>query len=212
MNFAQTERAALCDLLAELGPGAPTLCDGWSTADLAAHLLVRENDVVAAPGIMVKPLAHLTDRRMGELLARLPYQELVARLAAGPSTWSVFNLPGIDAAANALEYFVHHEDVRRANGATEPRELRAEDEDMIWRRLQLMARVLFRRAGVGIVLERHDRPADPIRAMPGSDTVTLIGKPSELILFGYGRTSCARVRRVGDDATLERLDDADLAL
>jgi hypothetical protein len=37
------ERLELCDLLLELGPDAPTLCEGWTTADLAAHLVLREH-------------------------------------------------------------------------------------------------------------------------------------------------------------------------
>src|SRR5690606_1471098 len=39
---ASRERAALCDLLSRLGPDQPTLCEGWTTRDLAAHLLLRE--------------------------------------------------------------------------------------------------------------------------------------------------------------------------
>jgi hypothetical protein len=35
----ERERQTLCDLLADLGPDAPTLCEGWTTLDLAAHLL-----------------------------------------------------------------------------------------------------------------------------------------------------------------------------
>ena len=38
------ERSELCDLFLAVGPEAPTLCDGWTTLDLAAHLVVREHD------------------------------------------------------------------------------------------------------------------------------------------------------------------------
>ena len=48
------ERAELCDLFDELGPSAPTLCEGWATEDLAAHLVVRERDPRSMPGI-IKP-------------------------------------------------------------------------------------------------------------------------------------------------------------
>src|SRR6185295_11565772 len=41
------ERLELCKLLDELGPSAPTLLDGWSAGDLAAHIVVRERDLVA---------------------------------------------------------------------------------------------------------------------------------------------------------------------
>jgi hypothetical protein len=41
------ERLGLCDLFDELGPSVPTLIDGWTTHDLAAHLVLREHDLVA---------------------------------------------------------------------------------------------------------------------------------------------------------------------
>jgi uncharacterized protein (TIGR03083 family) len=41
-TLARAERAALCDLFDEVGPDAPTLCAGWTTRDLAAHLVIRE--------------------------------------------------------------------------------------------------------------------------------------------------------------------------
>ena len=53
MSLASRERAALCDLFAEVGPDAPTLCAGWTTRDLAAHLLVRERRPWASAGIVV---------------------------------------------------------------------------------------------------------------------------------------------------------------
>src|SRR5690606_24047731 len=40
-EHARAERHALADLLMAVGPDAPTLCAGWTTAHLAAHLVVR---------------------------------------------------------------------------------------------------------------------------------------------------------------------------
>ncbi len=51
------ERAALCDTLDKYGPDAPTLCVGWTTLDLAAHLVAREARSDAALGLVVPPLA-----------------------------------------------------------------------------------------------------------------------------------------------------------
>ena len=82
MTFAKDERAALCELLSTVGPDAPTLCGDWTTHDLAAHLWIRETDPVGAPGILAKPLAGLTERRMAEAKARWGYQDLVERVAA----------------------------------------------------------------------------------------------------------------------------------
>jgi uncharacterized protein (TIGR03085 family) len=52
-DLAQLERSRLCDLFLEVGPDQPTLCEGWTTADLAAHLVIRERRPDAAPGILV---------------------------------------------------------------------------------------------------------------------------------------------------------------
>ena len=43
MSYSQEERLALCALLDKSGPDAPTLCEGWTTGDLAAHLVLREH-------------------------------------------------------------------------------------------------------------------------------------------------------------------------
>ena len=55
-DVAAAERAALLDLLERLGPDAPTLCEGWATHDLAAHLVVRERRPVAGPGYVFPAL------------------------------------------------------------------------------------------------------------------------------------------------------------
>src|ERR1700735_4322129 len=55
--LAQQERATLCDLLVELGPDAPTLCEGWTTADMAAHLVVRERRPDSGTGLVWAPLS-----------------------------------------------------------------------------------------------------------------------------------------------------------
>ena len=51
--FDAVEREQLCDVLDELGPQAPTLLASWTTHDLAAHLVLREHHLVAAPGLVV---------------------------------------------------------------------------------------------------------------------------------------------------------------
>ena len=138
-------------------PRRPTLCEGWTAHDLAAHLWIRETDPVGAGGIVARPLAGLLDRRMAETKARWPYAELVDKVRNGPARFSVFAIPGVDEGANTIEYFVHHEDVRRARRrAAERRATLPEDvEGWLWRRLKLLARAQFRRAKVGVVLERE---------------------------------------------------------
>jgi uncharacterized protein (TIGR03085 family) len=220
MTFAKDERVALCDLLVEVGPDAPTLCAGWTAHDLAAHLWIRETDPVGAPGILAKPLAGLTERRMAETKARWSYEELVERIRNGPARFSVFAIPGVDEPANSTEFFVHHEDVRRAGDhPAGPREFDPEIEDWMWRRLKLMGRALFRRAKVGVVLERVPvTPADPgaepetIRAQTGTPIVTAVGKPSELIIFANGRAAAADVKLVGEQDAIDALLGSDLSV
>ena len=47
------ERRELCDLFDELGPSVPTLLEGWTAHDLAAHLVLRERDLVAGPCLVL---------------------------------------------------------------------------------------------------------------------------------------------------------------
>ena len=109
------ERHGLCDLLLELGPDAPTLCEGWTTADLAAHLVLREH------------FRRWSDAQRAEEKAK-GFPALVARLRAG-APLIPWRLPRIREVFNGLEYFIHHEDVRRANG----REPRAPADDRLQR-------------------------------------------------------------------------------
>lgn len=212
MSFARRERAALCDLLLELGPDAPTLCEGWTAADLAAHLWLRESDPVAAPGIVVKQFAHVTARRMDAAKRKLPYAELVDRVRRGPGHFSLFALPGLDESANAIEFFVHHEDLRRAQaGEVGPRELSAEDEDMCWKRLGLMGRALFRRSEVALVAERAGTD-ERLMLRSGEPTVTLSGRPGELILLAYGRRDHAQVEATGPDEAVAAFEQVRLGV
>src|SRR5664280_566909 len=113
MNFAQIERAALCDTLLDMGPGAPTLCEGWLTADLAAHLVIRDGRPDLAIGMFLPPAAGRLDRA-SKALAVSDWRQLVRRVQGGPPKWSLARLGRIDEFMNTGEFFVHHEDVLRA--------------------------------------------------------------------------------------------------
>nr|WP_294690378.1 TIGR03085 family metal-binding protein [uncultured Friedmanniella sp.] len=215
MTFAKDERAELCDLLEQVGPAAPTLCHGWDAHDLTAHLWIRETDPVGATGLVAKPLAGLLERRMAEVRQRWSFPDLVDRVRKGPARFSVFAIPGVDEGANTTEYFLHHEDVRRAGEAPQPaRSLPPEVEEWMWRRLKLLGRAWFRRAPVGLVLERlgsadADGEPDIIRANSGSSIVTLVGQPSELVIYAHGRTGVAEVKVVGEADAVAQLSGTD---
>lgn len=212
MTFATNERRALCDEALRAGPDAPTLSGDWAVADLVAHLYVREADPVGAAGIMVKPLAEVTAKRMAHALDRHGFEGLVDRVRNGPGRWSLFALGAVDEQANSVEMYVHHEDIRRANETPAgPRDLGAEVEDAMWKRLGLMGRLLFRRCSTGVVLERSDS-GDTHRATSGNPTVTLVGKPSEIVLYAYGRTSVADVQVLGDADAVTAFCRADLSI
>src|SRR5919108_600264 len=121
-THAKRERLLLADLLEAAGPTAPTLCEGWTTRDLAAHLVVRERRADAAAGIVLKPLADRLQRVQAEFAAK-PYEELIQLVRTGPPRMSPYAVKQIDEAANTVEFFVHAEDVRRAQPDWTPRQI-----------------------------------------------------------------------------------------
>ncbi len=108
-SLAQQERTALCDLFVERGSDAPTLCEGWFTADLAAHLVVRERRPDSGPGLVWPPLAGYTDKVRRSVRDRMPWGKLVETVRRGPPLL----LRPFDGPMNTVEFFIHVEDVRR---------------------------------------------------------------------------------------------------
>ncbi len=208
MTHAQDERAALCDLLAELGPDQPTLCTGWRTADLAAHLVLRERRPDAGAGVMGGPLAGYTRRIQSSLILRTPYPRLLEAVRNGPPRLSVFGLPGADERLNLVEYFVHHEDVRRGQPDWKPRDLNPALTEQLWSRLG-MARLMLRKAPVGVELVRADAGSGDGRvrmtAKARTPVVTVTGGPAELTMWVMGRTGAADVRLTGSDSDVAAL-------
>jgi uncharacterized protein (TIGR03085 family) len=206
--FVAAQRAALSDTFAERGPDQPTLCDGWRTRDLLQHLVLRE----AGPVRRLLAGAAARGREAG-------WTELIGQFRAGPPPGSPFRLPGADAAANLEEFFVHHEDVRRATPGWTRRELPIEVEDAIWRRLSSpLGRVAVRRTDVGVGIQRvGTRAADgafadgeraTLRAVrPG---VIITGLPSEILMFLFGRQAAADVDLHGPALARDRLAHAAL--
>lgn len=204
-SYARTERQALADLFLEVGPDAPTLCEGWATADLAAHLVVRERRPDAAPGILVKPLAGYT-KQVQDGVRRRPWPQLVETVRNGPP----FPLRFVDEPMNTVEYFVHLEDVRRARPGWEPRQLDPGLEQALWSRLKVMARSLLRRPPVGVTLRAPG--FGDIDAKAGEPRVIVTAPPGELVLYAFGRQSATRVEVEGDPAAVEQLRHAQLGL
>lgn len=198
MSVASQERAALCDLFDELGPNEPTLCTGWETRDLAAHLVVRERRPDSAPGILLSPFAGYT-KRVQDSYARRPWRELVDLVRGGPPLWWPTRLPALDSAVNSIEFFVHHEDARRGQAGWEPRKPDPARDEVLWTGLRRSSKLTLRRTPVGLVLRRPDGQEIVVRR--GPNTVTVVGEPGELLLFATGRAA-ARVEYEGEQAAI----------
>ncbi len=223
MSYSREERLALCALLDKTGPDAPTLCEGWTTGDLAAHLVLREHRPDAAAGVVGGPLAGYTARVQQRIRARTPFGDLVRIIRSGPPRLSVMGLPGMDERANAVEFFVHHEDVRRGAPGWQPRELSGGESDMLWQRLR-MARFLLRKAPVGVELARDDTvlagdntgsdgasaegQAYRITAKNATPAVTVVGSPAELTMWVMGRRTAAQIRMDGTQPAVTKLAEA----
>ena len=167
MGYSREERLALCATLEKAGPDAPTLCAGWTTRDLAAHLVLRERRPDAAAGIPGGPLAGHT-AKVQRRLAATPYPALLATIRSGPPRLSPFAIPALDELANTVEFFVHNEDVRRAAPDWAPREISPGLSGALWDRLR-MARFTLRKAPVGVEFARHDGGAGPDGKEDGAD-------------------------------------------
>lgn len=193
MTAAQRERAALVETMRTVGPDAPTLCGDWTTRDLAAHLVVRERRLDAAPGIAIPALAGYTDKVQRRTAQSTEWSELLDKVASGPPLFSPFKL--LDPVANMGEMFIHHEDVRRAQPTWEPRALDDETVSALARPLPVMARLTLAKAPARLTLRT---PQGRVLATVGKGPeLTVTGEPQELLLFISGRDA-ARVEFDGD--------------
>ncbi|KAA1417889.1 TIGR03085 family protein [Nocardioides humilatus] len=206
-SFAKAERSRLCDLALETGPDAPTLCGEWTVRDLMAHLVIREHSPLSA-GIVVPPLAGVTDRATARKAEKRSFADLVGRVRKPISPMA---LPGVDSALNTAEFFVHHEDVRRAAPGWKPRVLSESEQDALWRIVRVSGKGLVRPAGVPVVARRTDTGAKTV-LRPGSDPVVVSGLPAELVLFIYGRRQTQGITYDGPEDRVEKLRDAKLGI
>lgn len=199
-NLARTERSALADLLDKLGPNEPTLCEGWDTGDLMAHLLVRDRRPDASAGMFVKPLAgHL--KSVAAQYAARPWAEQLVLLRSGPPPWNPMGWGRLDELTNGSEFFIHHEDARRGQPGWEPRVLDPGTEAALTAlvaspALRMMTRVLPRPVTARLPGGRTVALKKPADDRP-SGAVTVSGDPGEILLWASGRDAC-RVELDGD--------------
>jgi uncharacterized protein (TIGR03085 family) len=199
-SHSSAERAALADALTTAGPLLPTLCDGWTTTQLAAHLVIRERRPDASAGIVIPALAGWT-RRVQAKYATRPYDELVAAVRNGPPRTSLMAIPGLDARANLSEHFVHCEDVRRAAPGWVPRDLPADRQSALWDQITMAGRMLLRSSPVSVTLRTPDGRSKQVIKRDG-EGIELIGEPGELTLYTFGRKDHSLVQIEGPDAAV----------
>jgi uncharacterized protein (TIGR03085 family) len=202
-SLAQQERTTLCDIFIELGPAAPTLCEGWLTADLAAHLVVRERRPDSGPGLVWAPLAGYTDKVRRAVRDRTPWEKQVETVRRGPPA----PLRPFDGAMNTVEFFIHVEDVRRALPGWEPRPISLELADALWARVGPGG--MAKKVSATIVIASSGRADKEAGTGPH---LTLSGDPGELIMFGAGRQGAAGVDISGDVSLAAQLRAAPLGV
>jgi len=112
-----------------------------------------------------------------------------------------------DVPMNTIEFFIHVEDVRRAQDGWEPREISPKLADTLW-------------SSVGPGGMAKKVPATIVITSPGrtdkeggtGPRLALTGDPGELVMFGAGRQRAARVEISGDAALATQLRAASLGV
>ena len=195
MNWYAREQQDLVTALRRAGPDAPTLCEGWRTRHLAAHLYLRlHRPWRMAAGILPGVAdADAHTLRMGDEHAGPgDYEQLLDDFLAQPARFNPMGVAGD--AMHLLEYVVHHEDVRRAGGSDEPRILARGQRAALWRQVRRMGRLTQARQPHGVVLVVPDGPRAVVRQ--GRRSIAVCGDEVELSLYLTGRTEHADVELV----------------
>ena len=210
-DYARSERQQLADLLLAVGPEQPTVCTGWTTRDLAAHLVVRDRRPDAIAGNLISALAGHGEKVRKNKAAE-PYEQIVAEVR-NPPWWSPVSNKAVDELANLLEFFIHQEDVRRAQPEWEPRKLSAGEHAALWKGTRLTARLGLGKLKIPLLIRSMDfadlqintSETEPPRAM-------IQGEPGEIALFVSGRQQIARVEVRGQDDAAEKIRQAELGM
>lgn len=201
-SHSAAERQALADVLTEAGPGAPTLCSGWTTTDLAAHLVVRESRPHVRVADAVGPLRRWAAQQE-RTAAERPYTDLVTAFRDGPPRLSPFALPGADERANLLEHFIHCEDVRRAVPEWAPRTLPGDRQAAFWKTITgVFGKAMLRKAEMPVSLQVPG--GQPVEMRKGVGGVVLVGEPGEVAMYLFGRKDQARVEILGSEEQVAR--------
>ncbi|KMK72927.1 hypothetical protein ACJ65_08885 [Kocuria rhizophila] len=193
-NFANVERRHLAALLRRVGPDAPTLCEGWDTRDLAVHLAIRDARPDAVPGMFAPklPLLGSHTRSVDGDYRAMPWESLV-NLVERPPLHSPGRWSPVDKRMNTGEFFVHHEDVRRAQPQWHPRQLLHDEQKALWAMLKLGGPAMLRKESESVVLLAAGFGAVRGGKKSARRVKIVRGEPSELLLWAFGRREQAEV-------------------
>lgn len=206
-DFVAASRDALVAALYAAGPNEPTLVEEWQTQHLAAAVFLKENP------------HHITERGYGshaaartaaitqlgeESSSRKAFYNLVRKIADGPEEAPTPSRPSMlsrlrravsprkpETQNLLLHFFVHTEDVRRAQTRWAPRKLTDAYADALFEQLRDQARKYYANAKTGYVLIRTN--GERIVAKRGTAQTFVTGPAGELVLHALGRPDHALV-------------------
>ena len=204
--WAPVEQQALAATLREVGPEHDTLCAGWRSRHLAAHLYLRAHQPWQLLGL---PGTAGVDELAEECRDPARYEQVIDDFLAQPRwPWRVARLGGMDEATNLVEYVVHHEDVRRSgDDPAAPRSVPPQMSAAIWSKFARMSAGFYLAAPVGVVLAVPGDPRRQRRVRPGGDPVRVVGAPTEQALYAMGRRDQAQIELRGSTTQVRRFRD-----
>lgn len=192
MSLAAKERALLAKSFVEFGPHAPTLCAGWQAQDLLEHLIIRERHPLA-----MLPGNSSYHKRLQAQLRTQDFAELVAQWGKG--CYRPFSIRKFgDALLNGVEHWVHHEDLRRAQGLG-PRELAEADAEYLASSLKVLRWLIQSSKPVLLESDGFMRVAAAGSngvVAKGDDVIHVRGPVGEIVLWLFGRPG--EVEVIGD--------------
>ena len=195
------ERQALRSTLEELGPDAPTLVPKWTARDIAPHIVGGE----LAAGVPVFVARSLVRRSIDVTFLQKAGAKQQDRLTGRGWDWALDRLgrnpprlvhhPSI-APVSLFEYWIHHEDVRRANGGARDA---ARDYPALQRCVEIVGCYVGKRLDDVTVVVEH--PQGSLAFGSGTRQITLHGPCGEVLLWLAGRGAVAEADVSGDSGT-----------
>ncbi|MDO5723362.1 MAG: TIGR03085 family metal-binding protein [Flaviflexus sp.] len=206
MTMTQIERRRLIDRLAQLGPEAPTLCEGWRAQDLLAHLIRREIIPHAVIGSWMPSRIGEAASKMLSDLDEASWEEMLEMFASGRPSFSPLRIGAIDSVVNTLEYVIHTEDLNRAQTPPIIEAYSDEEQRHVFSRLGTMAQLIFARSPVTVRLNAGTFGTKEMLISKRNDSaVTILGEPVELALWSFGRDEAADVSFEGSEDDIEAM-------